>query len=206
LTSIIQDYKEFMHISFAVNLHEIHIKIKIQLIRLEGKMIRYSSLARGVLFILFLTLCCNSYAEDSFRDAVKNGKANGEFKAWYQTNDKSTGGHDIFDKENSIFDAGLNIGYTTSPWYGFAAAVNFYAVDDLGANGDIANNSTHRVDAGESVAWLGEAYISYNIGKSIIKAGRQNINSPSINSDDWAVFPNSFEALYFQNSDIKRPA
>ncbi len=166
-------------------------------------MIRYSSLARGVLFILFLTLCCNSYAEDSFRDAVKNGKANGEFKAWYQTNDKSTGGHDIFDKENSIFDAGLNIGYTTSPWYGFAAAVNFYAVDDLGANGDIANNSTHRVDAGESVAWLGEAYISYNIGKSIIKAGRQNINSPLINSDDWAVFPNSFEALYFQNSDIK---
>lgn len=166
-------------------------------------MIRYSSLVKGLLFFLLLTVCCNAYAEGSFRDSIKNGKANGEFKVWYQTNDKSTGGHDIFDKENSIFDAGLNLGYTTSPWYGFAAAINFYAVDDLGANGDIANNSAHRLDASESVSWLGEAYISYKKGNSFVKAGRQNINSPLINSDDWAVFPNSFEALWFQNTDIK---
>ncbi|NLD36971.1 MAG: OprD family porin [Desulfatiglans sp.] len=166
-------------------------------------MIRYLSLVKGLLFFLLLAVCCNAYAEGSFRDSIKNGKANGELKVWYQTNDKSTGGHDLFDKENSIFDAGLNIGYTTSPWYGFAAAVNFYAVDDLGANGDIANNSAHRIDASESVAWLGEAYISYNKGKSTVKAGRQNIKSPLINSDDWAVFPNSFEALWFQNKDIK---
>ncbi len=166
-------------------------------------MIRYSSLVKGLLFILLLTVCISAYAEDSFRDAVKNGKANGELKVWYQTNDKSTGGHDLFDKENSLFDAGLNIGYTTSPWYGFGAVINFYAVDDLGANGDIANNSTHRVDASESVSWLGEAYISYNGKSNTIKAGRQNIKSPLINSDDWGVFPNSFEALWFQNTGIK---
>jgi hypothetical protein len=166
-------------------------------------MIRYFNSVKWLLSILLLTVGFNTYAEDSFKDAVKNGKVNGELKVWYQTNDKSTGGHDILHKENSIFDAGLNLGYTTSPWYGFAAAVNFYAVDDLGAYDDIANNSVHRVDASESVSWLGEAYISYNKGNSIIKAGRQNIKSPLINSDDWAVFPNSFEALWFQNTDIK---
>ncbi len=166
-------------------------------------MIRYLKSMNCLLFILILTLCSNTYAEGSLRDAIKNGKANGEFKVWYQTNDRSTGGHDILDKENSIFDAGLNLGYTTSPWYGFGAVINFYAVDDLGANGDLANNSVHRFDASESVSWLGEAYISYNIGKNTIKAGRQNIKSPLINSDDWAVFTNSFEALWFQNTDIK---
>ncbi|NLA76038.1 MAG: OprD family porin, partial [Deltaproteobacteria bacterium] len=166
-------------------------------------MIRYQSSIKWLLSILLLTVCCNVYAEGSFRDAVKNGKVNGELKVWYQTNDRSTGGHNFLDKENSIFDAGLNIGYTTSPWYGFGAGINFYAVDDLGANGNIANNSAHRIDASESVAWLGEAYISYKKSNTAIKAGRQNINSPLINSDDWAVFPNSFEALWLQNTDIK---
>jgi hypothetical protein len=180
-----------------------HIEIYYLTISLEGKMIKLVKTARWVLFIIMLTGCVNAYGEDSFKDAVKNGKANGEFKVWYQTNDKSTGGYDILDKENSIFDAGLNLGYTTSPWYGFAAAINFYAVDDLGAYDDIANNSVHRVDASESVSWLGEAYISYTGKSNTIKAGRQNIKSPLINSDDWAVFPNSFEAIWFQNTSIK---
>jgi hypothetical protein len=166
-------------------------------------MVKFVNLLRLLLLIIIVIACCNAFGEDSFRDALKNGKTNGEFKVWYQTNDKSTGGHDILDKENSIFDAGLNLGYTTSPWYGFAAAVNFYAVDDLGAYDDIANNSVHRVDASESVSWLGEAYISYGGKSNTIKAGRQNIKSPLINSDDWAVFPNSFEALWFQNTGIK---
>jgi hypothetical protein len=166
-------------------------------------MIRYFNSSKWLLSILLLTICFNTYAEDSFRDAVKNGKANGELKVWYQTNDKSTGGHDLFDKQNSIFDAGLNLGYTTSQWNGFAGALNFYAVDDLGAYDDIANNSVHRVDARESVSWLGEAYISYSGKSNTIKAGRQNMKSPLINSDDWAVFPNSFEALWYQNTSIK---
>lgn len=158
-----------------------------------------------VTVILVFTLAgfVNSYAIDSFSDKISNGKVNGELKVWYQTNDNDTENRNIFDKENSIFDAGLNLGYTTGDYNGFNARFNFFAVDDLGAYDNIANNSVHGVNHSNTGSWLGEAYIAYNKQNTTIKVGRQNIKSPLINSDGWAVFPNSFEAIWAQNENIK---
>ena len=142
------------------------------------------------------------FAGDCLERAITNGTVNGEVKVWYQTNDKDTNSNNIFDKENSIFDAGLRLGYITDTFYGFGAGINFYAVDDLGAYGNFADKSIHKVPHGETASWLGEAYLTYNRVNTLVKAGRQNIKSPLINSDEWAVFPNNFEACLLQNMDL----
>ena len=141
-------------------------------------------------------------ATQSVSDAIRNGKINGEFKVWYQTNDNDTGNNNIFDKENSIFDAGLGLGYTTDNYHGFSACVNFFAIDDLGAYDNFANSSIHGVDHSDTASWLGEAFISYNKANTHLNIGRQNLTSPLINSDNWAVFPNNFEAILVQNRDL----
>lgn len=149
-----------------------------------------------------ITGALSSYGEDSFSDFLKNGKVNGELKIWYQTNDNDTGDHSFLDKENSIFDAGLNLGYTTADFNGYNFSVNFYAINDLGAYDNFANNSTHGVNHSETTSWLGEAFIAYTAENTEVKIGRQDIKSPLINSDGWAVFPNSFEAIWIQNKSI----
>src|SRR4030066_85191 len=70
------------------------------------------------------------------------------------------------------------------------------------ADGSISDNSIHGVDHGKTASWLGEAFLSYKKNNTLINFGRQNLKSPLINSDDWAVFPNNFEAILLQNSDL----
>ncbi|MBN2419198.1 MAG: OprD family outer membrane porin, partial [Deltaproteobacteria bacterium] len=155
-----------------------------------------------ILIAFPIALSLNTYANASLSESIKNGKVNGELKIWYQTNDNDLNDNSFLDKENSIFDAGVNLGYTTAPYRGFNFGVNFYAINDLGAYDNFANKSIHNVDHSETTSWLGEAFIGYNKKNTTVKLGRQNIKSPLINSDDWAVFPNSFEALWIQNRDI----
>ena len=56
-------------------------------------------------------------------EAITNGKVSGEVKIWYQTNEREPEG--LFEKENSIFDAGVRLGYVTDTFYGFGAGINF---------------------------------------------------------------------------------
>lgn len=145
----------------------------------------------------------NAYADDSISESLKKGKINGELKLWYQTNDNDAGDNKIFNKENSVFDAGLGLGYTTGSYRGFSAKLNFFAIDDLSAYDTFANNSIHGVDHSETATWLGEAFLSYKSKNTLINIGRQDLKSPLLNSDGWAVFPNNFEAILVQNSDIQ---
>ncbi len=145
----------------------------------------------------------NAYGDDSISESLKEGKINGELKLWYQTNDYNVGNNKIFNKEKGIFDAGLGLGYTTGDYHGFSVKVNFFAIDDLSAYDNFANNSIHGVDHGETDAWLGEAFLKYKAKNTLINIGRQNLKSPLVNSDEWAVFPNTFEAILVQNSDIE---
>ena len=142
-----------------------------------------------------------SFAADTITDAIKNGKISGEAKVWYQTNDNDAN-KSIFDSENSTFDAGLKLSYVTDAYQGLKAAVSFYVVDDLDAHESWANSSGLGVDHCDTAAWLGEAYISYEAYNTCAKVGRQNIKSPLVNSDGWAIFPNNFEAVLVKNSDL----
>ena len=155
----------------------------------------------GIVVALCLACTSSAMAADTFTDSIKNGTISGEAKIWYQTND-SDADERIFHKENSWFDAGLALGYVTDVYKGFSAGVRFYAVDDLSAYGNWANRSMMGVDHKDTESWLGEAYISYLCHNTTPKLGRQNISSPLVNSDRWALFPNNFEAIMVTNTDV----
>lgn len=150
---------------------------------------------------LYLPHATGAMAVETLIDSIKNGQVSGEAKIWYQTNDNDADKH-IFDSENSWFDAGLNLGYETGKYKGFAAGARFYGVDDLGAYENWADRSMMGVNRSDSESWLGEAYISYEYGKTKAKLGRQNLTSPLLNSDKWAIFPNNFEGFLVTNADI----
>lgn len=155
----------------------------------------------GVTMAALISIAGSAIAADTITDSFKNGKFDGEAKVWYQSDDNDANKH-IFDTENSWFDAGLRFSYSTDNYKGLGVGATFYAVDDLGAYENMANRSMLNVEHSDTGAWLGEAYITYAIANTSAKAGRQNILSPLVNSDDWPIFPNNFEALLIKNSDI----
>ncbi|SPD74508.1 exported hypothetical protein [uncultured Desulfobacterium sp.] len=155
----------------------------------------------GIIMAVTLSVTGNAFAADTITDTFKNGNFNGEAKIWYQSDDNDANKH-IFDTENSWFDAGLRFSYSTDTYKGLSVGATFYAVDDLGAYENFANRSMLNVEHSDTGAWLGEAYLNYTVANTSAKAGRQNILSPLVNSDDWPIFPNNFEAFLIKNSDI----
>ena len=56
-----------------------------------------------------------------------------------------------------------------------------------------------------SSAWISQAYLTYGIGNTSIKVGRQELPkslSPFAFSEGWNVFKNTFEAALVVNTDI----
>ncbi len=106
------------------------------------------SLFISAVALLAVTLFCygNAFCADTFTDSMKNGKLSGEVKIWFQTNDNDAAGNDIFEKENSVFDAGLRLSYVTDAYKGLSFGASFYAIDDLSAFDTFANKSLHRPD------------------------------------------------------------
>ena len=90
---------------------------------------------------------------------------------------------------------GLSFGtafYTTNGFLNSGAKTDYTKVDPtlLGDNND-----------GYSV--LGEAYLQYKTGNTLLKVGRQKLDTPLAGSDDARMLPNLFEAYLLVNTDIK---
>ncbi len=154
-----------------------------------------------IIAAMIMAMASYATAAETFHDSLINGKISGDARIWYQTHDSDANRH-IFAAENSTFDAGLRLSYVTDSYKGFKAAVGFFAVDDLGAYENIANNSQVGRVHGETKTYLGEANLSYQIANTSAKIGRMNIKSPLVNSDGWMIFPVNFEALLIKNTDI----
>lgn len=142
-------------------------------------------------------LATSSFAADTLADMFKNGKVNGELRAWYFDRD-TTAGTSVGD--SSIFNAGLVLGYVTDSFYGFKLGATIqssyapFASDDA----KVDFNS----DMYGSGALLSEAYVQYTVGKTTAKVGRQFITTPLVAGSGSRMIKQSFEAALITNTDL----
>jgi len=67
---------------------------------------------------------------------------------------------------------------------------------------DIAGNSELIQSDGSSISVLGEAYIEYDNFNTLVRIGRQRLNTPLLNDYYNRFLPNSFEAALLENSSL----
>lgn len=93
----------------------------------------------------------------------------------------------------------------TASWNGISAEASFYTSMSLGENeGYLSGAGMPFFDgSGEGYAILGEAYLQGRWGNTLIKIGRQEIDTPFADTDDIGMVPNTFEAALLVNTDIK---
>lgn len=171
------------------------------------------------------------FAASNLEEAFKEGTYGGQAVVWYQTQDnvqnagavKQLGGSgtslqgnggslylgtdkgNLFSKQSSIGNAGLELNMKTAPLMGITAAATFYHVDTLGLEKWLVDGVAQtpasadwkadgHVGSANGGSWLGEAYLKYDNGMVDVAAGRMKLATPLVNSDTWNVFPNTFEA------------
>ena len=153
-------------------------------------------------------LATSSFAASDLAGAFKEGKTSGQIRAMYIKNDLSSTANDAGTPDNSAFGLGGKLAYETAPLYGISVGAAFYTVQDLGTKSQtmLKNDpfmfSESNTGNPQSYSLLGQAYVQGQFGKTTVKVGRQQIDTPLAGSDDVRVIPNLFEAALVINTDL----
>ena len=143
--------------------------------------------------IVVAGLASSSFAADTLADAFKNGKVNGELKAYYFTTDNG-------QKDADIFSTGAMLSYKTASLYGLSLGLTAQASASPFANDDakdMFNSSMYG-----SGAALSEAYVAYNIGKTTAMVGRMFLDTPLVSGSGSRIIKEAFEGAAVINTDL----
>lgn len=150
--------------------------------------------------------------------AIENVKVDGDAKVYYGTDDSGSG--DLFSKDNSYADTALRIGVTADLMEGVSVGLTGYAVSTLGLENNLVSNTwsaAHGADLGtgngfllnaaggaqvNDASWIGEAWVAGTLGKTTVKVGRMELDTPLAFSESWSITPNTFEGAVLLNQDI----
>lgn len=150
-------------------------------------------------------LATSSFAASDLAGAFKEGKASGQIRGMYIKSDNKSPAVDT-----SAFAVGGKLAYETAPLYGISVGAAFYTSQDVGT----MNQNGAKVDGAmfdrlgsdgnkpNSYSLLGQAYAVGTFGKTTVKIGRQQIDTPLAGSDDIRIVPNLFEAALVINTDL----
>ena len=153
-----------------------------------------------------LIASANLGAADDLSSMFSEGKVSGEIRSFYINRD------DTSKPDNQIATAiGGKLLYETGSYKGISLGAGFYTTNRILRNLEstdktMLNNTLFRND-GESYSILGEAYVKYNAKamgtNTIVKVGRQRLDTPLAGSDDARMLPNLFEAAVVINNDVQ---
>lgn len=150
-------------------------------------------LTSALLFILPLLL-----QGETLYDAFTNGNASGNIRVfWYD------GERDLKVDRTALTVGGI-LSYQTASFYGLQANASFFSsngITSLTKMPESGQTSNLKSD-GSSINVLGEAALSYTSDGTVVKYGRQRLNTPLTNDYYNRMLPNSFEALTLENRSI----
>ena len=169
-----------------------------------------------------LALGTSAYAVE-----LENIKVSGQATLYYQTLEKSdaadgTAMSKLFNKHSSFANVGLGLKFESDLGNGFGFGAKLNVLDTLGLEGELVNHVMQNVgdvadsdgvslrdtdgdgkpDAGYDEWFFGEAYLTKKAGNTLVKVGRQELNTPLAYSEKWNVMPTTFDAAVVINSDL----
>ena len=143
---------------------------------------------RSTLPILITTLTINA-------NIFEEIKTSGYLRATYEI-------HAV--KESDTFKDGAiggKLHIETGTYEGILLGTSFYTSNALGSD-DNQGLVPFRGEVANSYAIVGEAYIQGIWGNTLVKIGRQEIDTPFVQVDDIGIVPNTFEAYILENKDL----
>jgi len=120
----------------------------------------------------------------------------GYIRGTYQSHDVK---NDKVYKDDAI---GGKLHFETASTDGVSLGASYYGTTEV-FNDDNGGLVPLRGEMDKSYSILGEIYLKYESGKSMLKVGRQEIETPFAQTDDIGMIPNTFESAIFTNNGIE---
>ncbi len=159
--------------------------------------LRDNALRHGV-WLVFI-LATTAQAANDLADAVAESKLFGYGKVMVVADDKKGGRP---DQHTPGF--GGKLGIETGSFHGLGLKAAWYTTQDFGLRSDNPRETdAYMFDLDKTPYSLwGEAQLVARLGNTTLTAGRQEIRSPLINSYEYRIIPNLFEAVSVENRDL----
>jgi hypothetical protein len=164
---------------------------------------------------IILSAVVASMALTTAASAIENVKAHGMAKFIYQaTDDKLNNNDSLFGKTTNNGQAAVHMGMSADLSTNLSGAFEVQSVSTLGlenslVSGVMATNANVNANGatGEAATddqfWISQAYFTYKMNNTILKAGLQELNTPLAFTEKWNVVNNTFQAIALVNNDIK---
>jgi len=152
-----------------------------------------------------IALGVSASAADSLETMFKDGKVSGEIRSMYIAQDSDTA------TDSDGFAVGGKLKFETAKYMGLSFGAAFYTTHGVNANnvneltgaaGFAGTHSNLLDENGNSYSLLGEAYAEYNNGNTMLKIGRQVLDTPFAGPDDIRIVPDLYEAYLLTNTDL----
>jgi len=130
-------------------------------------------------------------------------KVAGSVKVFYNTND--TGNNSLFNKNGAAADAYGDVKYSREVMDNITFNVGMAYITTLGLENDLVSATWAGHGANNvvgDVVWINEANVAVTLGNSLVKVGRQSLDTPFFYSENWNIASNTFDAALFANSDL----
>jgi len=133
----------------------------------------------------------------------------------------------LFSKDSSAADIAVSLDLTADLYkndmFSISAGTGLTAVTTLGLENNFVSNvwaGSHTATAGtgasygtvnggalggakvENAMWVDEAWVAVSAGKSTVKLGRMELDTPLAYTETWSIEKNTFEAAVLINQDI----
>lgn len=170
---------------------------------------------------IILSVAVATMALSTVASALEDIKVSGQAKLWYETSDtlgttagtvnEKTG--NLFDTEQSTGEVVFKLGMTGKQG-NVGAGVTIYQSSTMGLEGVVVGGARSGVPSGVPVPaaanstvnsgpYLGEAYITAPlIASTILKFGKQELNTPLAFTETWNAAPNTFNAAVLVNNSV----
>jgi len=147
---------------------------------------------------IILSVAAAAMALTTTASALEDIKVNGQAKLWYETNDKAA--NDLFDQGASSGEVVFKLGMTGKQGnVGFGTTV--YQTSTMGLENNLVSGT--RTNTANGDMYVGEAYITVPAGaKTLVKFGKQELDTPLAFSERWNATPNTFNAAVAINNSI----
>jgi hypothetical protein len=153
----------------------------------------------SLLSALPLLVPFTAQAGDNLMEALQASRISGYGKIMFVADEKKGG---RLDQRTPGF--GGKLAGETGNYYGFSSKGAVYSTQDLGLrSGNPRETDAYMFDLDKSpYSLLGEAQVGFTAGKTTLTLGRQEFFSPIINSYEYRIIPNLFEAYTLTNHDL----
>lgn len=147
----------------------------------------------SLMFLSVITLEAESLKE-TFKKS--GAEVNGYLRGSYHSDE-------LENNEQYQYDAiGGKLHFKSPAYEGLSLGTSLYFTSKV-VNDDEATLIPLRGESDNSYAIFGEAYLQGQFGKTVVKLGRQELNTPFADMDDIGMIPNTFEAATLVNKDIE---